>query len=376
MYINSGAFQDLEQAFEALQPESDQVWLSLVAADDEHTTPEQLIHFCNKKGIQLIGGVFPGLIVEGQQKKKGALIRQFNCWHRPQLLPRLDQGIETIPFLDIPQPEGDMYTCLTLVDGLTKNISDLLKKLHGHLGNKAKFIGGGCGNAQLQQAPCVFSNDGVFQDAAIFCVLKHRAALSVQHGWQKLNGPLVATRTEGNIIYELNWDNAFKVYQSYIFQDAQLEIAPDNFFSIAKSYPFGIYKENQEDIVRDPISVGPEGELICVGEVPENTVLYLLKGEKANLIKSAEIAAQEIKAVIEERGGKGLQPETLLIDCFSRTLFLENDFQQEISVFNTPAHIECLNNQPFGALTLGEISSLGAGNLEFFNKTLVVGALY
>ncbi|MFK7905998.1 MAG: FIST signal transduction protein, partial [Chitinophagales bacterium] len=192
-----------------------------------------------------------------------------------------------------------------------------------------------------------------------------------RHGWQQLEGPFVATRTEKNVIHELNWQNAFDLYKEVIDQDCTIPITKDNFFDIAKAYPFGIFKENSEDIVRDPIAVDENGALVCVGEVPENTVLYILKGEKNALISSAKRAAED---TLSEDMPEIAQ--TLIVDCISRTLFLENDFSEELKVVS-----ECFNktNQPIhpqGILTLGEISSYGEGYLEFFNKTIVIGTFF
>lgn len=194
--------------------------------------------------------------------------------------------------------------------------------------------------------------------------------MGVRHGWKKLVGPIVATRTSQNTIFELNWTNAFEVYKEAIEEDSEQEIRSDNFFSIAKGYPFGIYKENQEDIVRDPISVDENGSLICVGEVPENTVLYILKGERNDLIASAQQATQDTLQAPSIKIN-----HLLVFDCISRTLFLEDRFPEELQAIDNQLKLRDLKATPYGVLSLGEISSYGEGLLEFFNKTIVVGTL-
>ena len=60
---------------------------------------------------------------------------------------------------------------------------------------------------------------------------------------------------------------------------------------------------------------------------------------------------------------------TLLIDCVSRALFLEDNFAQEVGAI-------CEKYVPLiGVLSLGEISNSGKDYMEFYNKTCVVGIL-
>ncbi|MEO1627269.1 MAG: FIST C-terminal domain-containing protein, partial [Bacteroidota bacterium] len=113
------------------------------------------------------------------------------------------------------------------------------------------------------------------------------------------------------------------------------------------------------------------GELICVGEVPENTVLYILKGENQTLIHSAGQAT----ASCLDKAANDIQ-HIFVVDCISRTLFLEDEFNQELQAIHRLLPNSQTENRLQGVLSLGEISSDGDGFLEFFNKTLVVGALY
>ena len=53
-----------------------------------------------------------------------------------------------------------------------------------------------------------------------------------------------------------------------------------------------MYKEGTEGVVREPITIEEDGSLICLGDIPENSVMYILKGERAALIDSARDAAR------------------------------------------------------------------------------------
>jgi hypothetical protein len=365
MINNIVNIRQIETEIDSLNVDQDEVVLFFIG-EAAKIDIQELIELMNTKNIEYFGGIFPRVIRDETQSDSIVVIKKLKMAQKPILIHGLDNTNFEIPetLLGI---DLNGLTAFTIVDGLTANIATFLDKLYDNLGNDINYIGGGAGSLTLVQEPCVFSKEGFFQDAAIVCLLKERSNLGVRHGWSKLAGPFVATQTHKNIIYQLNWVNAFEVYSETINDDASTQINTDNFFDIAKGYPFGIYREGNEDIVRDPIMVGENGELICVGEVPENTVLYILKGEQSALIESAAKAA-EMAAKVE------YFKSAVVIDCISRVLFLEDDFFKELR----QVKVNLSKNDDvdiFGALTLGEISSYGDGVLEFFNKTIVVGVL-
>jgi len=103
--------------------------------------------------------------------------------------------------------------------------------------------------------------------------------------------------------------------------------------------------------------------------VPENTVLDILKGKSKSLINAAKLAATDSSKL------SGKVKNTLIIDCISRVLFLEDDFSKELIEVKKAIKSIDSNIIPEGVLTLGEISSQ-EGYLEFYNKTIVIGLLY
>ena len=128
-------------------------------------------------------------------------------------------------------------------------------------------------------------------------------------------------------------------------------------------------KEGSESVIRDPLFANEKGELICVGEVEENTMVNIKKGDQQSLINAAEQATEEALTNSKEL------KETFIIDCISRVLFLEDDFQKEINIVCETIRKKYPKTPISGALTLGEISSFGNGYLEFYNKTIVIALM-
>jgi hypothetical protein len=372
MYIPTSNPKEIISAITRMEiKEGDAVALML----GEKNKPDigQLISGLNKKRIEIFGGIFPGIIYGNHKYEEGAILMVLPALEKPFLIKGLETENINIPDFGnkITENLGQKYTAMILVDGLTSNISLFLSEMFNRLGNSVHYFGGGAGSLTLKQEPCLFTSEGFVQDAAIVTFIKLQSNLGVRHGWERIMGPFVATKTRKNIIFELNWKNAFQVYRETVEGDSKKKLTPENFFDIAKGYPFGIHKEGMEDIVRDPINVNEKGELFCVGEIPENTVLSILKGKKDSLIRAAGQAAEDClqNEVTNIRQG-------LIADCISRTIFLEGKFMKELETVNQKIHQIDPQHTPMGILTLGEISSYGDGYLEFFNKTIVVGLLY
>jgi hypothetical protein len=346
--------------------EKDVVMLSLSETVDVDL--DSMVVALDALGITFFGGVFPGVIGDGELLKGGAVLKVLPALFKPVLFQGITDNSFERPDCLSTLPEGNKGDAIVIVDGLSSNVSPFLAYVFNLLGNSVKYIGGGAGSLSLKQIPCLFSNEGVFQDAAIVLMLNKGISTGVKHGWKKLNGPFLATKTKGNVILEINWQNAFEVYKDIVESDSGQTLGKDNFFELSKAYPFGIQKKGSEYIVRDPISVDESGALVCVGEVSENVLIDVLSGDKSDLIDAAEEAADIALAHSEFS-------QVLLIDCISRHLFLADEYDKSLDVIqrrlNESKQEVCLE----GMLTLGEISTYGKGYLELLNKSIVVGLL-
>lgn len=333
----------------------------------EHTDIDikDLVNQLNDSGIKFMGGLFPKVIHGSSILDKGIVVNTLNKLESMFLIKNISSKKYKIPKVDFKEDQD--YSLFTYVDGLTSNISHYLSKLYENYGMQTNYFGGGAGSLTLVQKPCVFNNEGVFQDAAVFAIMKMSSRIGVKHGWSKVAGPFIVTRAEGNIIKEINWKNSFEVYKKVVEEHSGKTFTEDNFFEIAKGYPFGILKDGAECIVRDPLAVNDKGELVCVGELEDNTVVDILNGDEESLVQAAKSAAE---ASIK----KALAPKkAILIDCVSRILFLEDNFDKELKAITSTIEDNFGKVSIGGALTLGEISSYGEGFLELYNKTIVVG---
>lgn len=368
MFLSKTESKDIVAGICDLKIKEDDV-VVIMLAEDHSADILSIVTELNKRKINFFGGIFPGLIHGTEKHDKGALITVFPSYGDPVLLSDLNNEEKIVADIEskMPQNLNKKATAVVFVDGLCAGIGMFLSGLYNQLGNTVHYFGGGAGFLTLEQKPCLFSAEGFFQDAAIISFIQLESHLGVRHGWEKIAGPVVATNTDSNTIKELNWNSAFSVYKDVVESDSGESLTADNFFDIAKGYPFGIIKEGMEDVVRDPISTNEKGELICVGEVPENTVLSILKGKKETLIRAVGRAVDDCLTINDEPIS-----HCMVVDCISRVIFLEEEYTKELEQVSIKMDVIDQKIIPFGVLTLGEISSYGEGYLEFFNKTIVI----
>ena len=364
----TGTVDGFKMIFNEMVSNNDIKGIIILACDNNEFTPELVDNILIGSKIPVFGGIFPAIIHMKEKMERGTIIAGLSFKPEVHIINELsDNSIEYEDILEEKIKENsNVKTMFVLVDGFAKRISALIESLFFTFGLEFNYIGGGAGSLSLKQKPCLFTNKGLVMDCAILLLTEMRSGVGVSHGWSDVEGPFKVTESDRNVIKTLDWEPAFDLYRKIVEKHSNKKFEKDSFFDLAKSYPFGIAKLGAEKIVRDPLMLGDNGELICVGEVPEGSFIHILNGNTNSLVEASS-EAFEI--------GKSAYPDdssfktVFFIDCISRVLFLEDDFKKEInSVFQK-------NIPLIGALTIGEIANSGQDYLEFYNKTAVVGVL-
>lgn len=372
MLVNNPTTKTILETVCAMKQGGAEVFYLMIAEGAKMNVPD-LIDALKKESINFFGGIFPGVLYGTGRYDEGCIVKRFETTSDIQVVHNLSKGdFSEIGDLNFQPIKDVTYSSVLVVDALSKNVGNSLTQLSNKFGYTIPFIGGGAGFLSLEQQPCVFTNEGYLEDALIYCLIENELKVDVQHGWEKIEGPFIATKTDGKNILELNWENAFEVYQKVLKESAGKLLSKDKFVEVATFYPIGILKNEEDFIVRDPVSVGKGGEIITVGEVPQNSVVYIMNGNKESLLEAAKDVTQKCVAK------QSVTPKhTIVINCICRAWFLDSDFKLELEQIVNNAYDDKFaeDSMPQGALTLGEISSFKAGPVEFYNKTIVVGMM-
>lgn len=332
--------------------------LMILTAEKSSSCADELIKHLNYKNIKFFGGIYPRLLVGNSCLAEGFILQRLEPLYSSIVLPYLMR-------FKLDPSEIENCTALVLVDGLTDKMKELTDTVYSKLGNKVKYIGGGAGYYDLKHRPCIYDNNGFHEDALYVCVLKSKVELAVKHGWQKLDGPYLITESKGNTLSTLDNYAAFDVYRDVIEDTERITLYKEEFFMYAKDHPFGIVEKGQTDfIVRDPIALNENKEIVCVADVPKNSDLYVLKGNIDTLLSSSLEIAKYCAAKAPDK----YMP--LLFDCISRAMFMEERFSEELSNIQNK-----LDFKVEGALSIGEIASANNGKLIIHNKSTILGLL-
>jgi hypothetical protein len=371
VYFRVGSPRRFAEQLAAL-PRAAGDYLLILLADRHLDQLEEIVFALKGKGLPFFGAIVPAVFRGVQWFPVGAVVRLIPCLEPPAvaLLQKTEhRWLGALPAPSkVPSTKPLLYM---FVDSLAPGISRFLGHLFNRYGNTVSYFGGGAGNQRLEPAAAVFTPDGIYRNASVAVVADLRGEVSVQHGWERVAGPFVATSTRDNIIEELDWEPALEFYRQLLPASLR-EVAAGAFYDkVAASYPFGIQKIGREDIVRDSIRITEAGGLVCLSDVPAYSVLYLLHGERQKLIEAAEMAMEEVVA-----RRTALVTDCLACDCFSRMLFLGQDYCSELEAVAGRLEAMVPSGTIEGGIVLGEIASDGEQSLEFYNKTFVVNALY
>jgi hypothetical protein len=353
LYIKS--FEELKGCIREMEIAEDEQLMVLVAGNSSDCI-EELRDYLNLSGIKFFGGIYPKLLVGSKNLSEGFIVNKFTPVYSSLVLPYLMRFKQ--------QLEADRdYTAIVLVDGLSSSMKELTDTIYDKLGSKVKYIGGGAGFYDLKHRPCIFDNKGVYEDAAYVCIVKSKISLEVKHGWNKLEGPYTITESRGNTLCKLDYYDAFEVYKDVIQDEEGITLYKEDFFTYAKEHPFGIVKKGEfELIVRDPIALNENFKIVCVADIPEDSEVYILKGNVDSLLSSSVQIAEHCSRYNSQ------QYKPFLIDCISRAMFMEERFEEELHNIQSK-----LAYDVEGALSIGEISSKSNGEVVIHNKSTVIG---
>lgn len=361
MYICLNDLSELYEAVESSPLVDNEYWLILLA--DRHTDQlEEITSHLSQNSIRFCGAVFPGLVVDKRTFYQGAILRKIRCNTAPVIVSMPaspENAVKNLPLHTDLNKEGE--TCLTFIDCLSEDIDVLLNSLYDRFSNHCSYFGAGAGCHDLADCYSVFDNSGLYSKAALIAVISQPSQCHARHGWSRHAGPIVASRTTNNILHELDWEVAETAYRNTL--PANLKNTPPELFyrDVTPRYPFAVEYPGSEDVVRDPISICANGDVVFLSDIPQGALMYLVEGTPDSLINAAKEA---VELSVKEN------TESLLVcDCMSRTIALDSKFPSELRAIYDEVNSVKSGLTVEGVIALGEIASNGDQQVNFFNKT-------
>ncbi len=243
-------------------------------------------------------------------------------------------------------------------DGFCANISETLQGVYEVMGAGFGYIGGGAGDNLRFFRTYQFADDRLGSDSMAAALIRGLSAGSaVGHGWRPTGEPFIIGHTEGKRVLEINGRPAFDAYRERLG-----DISPEEFARVGMKNPLGFPDIRGNYTIRDPLSVGRDGSINFVTEIPADAVGYLMEGRTDALIAAAGRIAVSAAAEVHK-------PQVvILFDCISRYLLMGDQFGREIATIRAAVGTDV---PLLGALTFGEVGSY-SGSPLFQNKTVSV----
>ena len=360
---------DAAQLADVLRPYEGQRVDVLLAEQDAHQVAD-LQQQCQRLNIQLCGALFPRLISRHGFHERGAWLLPRPASHVPLLIPldpvtSADEQARIICDALAPQlaqwpPAEGIPTLFLTFDAMLPNIASILEGIYLHLADRVHYAGVNAGSGQFRPMPCLFDTQRLLGHG-VSCALRppHSHPL-LEHGYQLTAQPMLATSSEGNKIAFIDWEPAFSRYQSLIRQQFQQNLTPEQFYRYGVHLPLGLLRANGDVIVRIPVAVTDDGALLCVGEVPDHSILTLLKAPESPTEHAIELAKK-----LRRHG----TPDHLEIYyCAGR----QQHFGEQSALELETLFSHSGGHELIGALSLGEIGSVRPGDYPLFHNGAIL----
>lgn len=262
--------------------------------------------------------------------------------------------------------KGDNLTHVFLLsDGLHVNGSEIVKGINSALDKDVPCTGGLAGDAANFEKTLVGLNAAPSEDQ-IVAVGFYGESLEVGYGsvggWDNFGAERLVTRSEGNVLYELDGQSALDLYKMYL-GDKAAELPGS-----ALLFPLGLkFDEDSDTIVRTVLAVDDEANsMTFAGDIPEGCYVRLMKANFDKLIEGANLAAEHTT----QKGGDSGDKLALLISCVGRKLILGQRIDEEVEAVQD---VLGDGSTIAGFYSYGEISPVvESARCELHNQTMTI----
>jgi len=209
-------------------------------------------------------------------------------------------------------------------EGSFVNGSQLTKGMNDALEDNLLITGGLCGDAARFEKTVASYNENPKSGEIVaigFYGDSFEASFAIHGGWTPFGPERVVTKSESNVLFELDNQPALDLYKKYL-GDKSNELP-----GAALLYPLNVKSENEEQsFVRTILNIDEaKNTMILAGDIPENSRVQLMMTNVDNIANASELAARQ---ALEKRKSK---PQlALLVSCIGRKLVLDQRVEEEI----------------------------------------------
>lgn len=216
---------------------------------------------------------------------------------------------------------------LVFTEGLHVNGTDFVEGVEEILDKKCSVTGGMAADRDQFTETVVVTNKGEVKKDIITAVALYGDALEVSYssrgGWDSFGIDRKVTKSNENVLYEIDNKPALDLYKSFLGEQAANLPASGLLFPLSMRI-----RSDRAPVVRTILGINEdEKSLTFAGDIPEGAFIKLMKANRDRLINGAEKAAEIALKEKKEDTQFGL-----LVSCVGRKLVLKQLIEEEIEV--------------------------------------------
>lgn len=213
---------------------------------------------------------------------------------------------------------------LVVSDGQKVNGSGLARGLQASLPLDVSVTGGLAGDGARFERTLVAA-DAAPRDGVIAAVGFYGDRIRVGYGslggWDSFGATREVTRSDGNVVFELDGKPALALYKEYLGERAA------DLPASGLLYPLSVRMPTGREVVRTILAVDEaQQSLTFAGEIPRGSIARLMKANFDRLVDGAQGAAEASAEAI----GSSSPDLAILVSCVGRKLVLKSRVEEEL----------------------------------------------
>ncbi|HEY8534187.1 MAG TPA: FIST N-terminal domain-containing protein [Micromonospora sp.] len=263
-----------------------------------------------------------------------------------------------------PRP-GRHSAIVVLCDGLAGDPQALLNGIYQVAGAAVPVVGGAAATDRELDETFVFHNGEVLGDGAVAVWIESPRPLRVvsAHGWQAHGLPMLVTKVDGPVVYEIAGRPAREVYhENFRYDDPMLELPTPRAAGYHSAHAFGLIEPDGTQLIRGAY-IDDEGLIRTFAPLPLYSAVQIVTCEPDQLLEICEPVVTEALEVDNPR-------VLLAFSCAARMDILRERAAEE------PMRLQAAAGDlpTFGFYTYGEFART-TGVSGYHNATLTAVAL-
>ena len=261
-------------------------------------------------------------------------------------------------------PKENLKHLFIISEGSSVNGSALISGLEKVKNTSISLSGGLCGDDGRFERTLASYNENP-KEGEIIAIGFYGETLEITSsnygGWTPFGPERIITKSEGNVLFELDGKPALDLYKTYLGEKAN-ELPKS-----ALLYPLSVrIEEDSEPLVRTILNIdNDKNTMILAGDMPEGSKVQLMMSSVDDIVSGAIHAAE-----LAMKGRENNPELALLISCIGRKLVMDQRTEEEIEEVKS-----VIGNDTFisGFYSYGEMAPFsGQKECKLHNQTMTL----